>query len=66
MSQPQVTVEMLGPARLHSALPAEPDGRPPVLLVHGAYHGAWCWEHWVDRLTADALERGAGARYARL
>ncbi len=24
----------------------------PVLLVHGAWHGAWCWEPVVDRLTA--------------
>jgi pimeloyl-ACP methyl ester carboxylesterase len=26
----------------------------PVLLVHGAWHGAWCWEPVVDALT----ERG--------
>jgi len=19
--------------------------KPPILLVHGAWHGAWCWEH---------------------
>lgn len=20
------------------------EGKPPILLVHGAWHGAWCWE----------------------
>lgn len=20
------------------------DPRPPVVLVHGAWHGAWCWD----------------------
>lgn len=24
--------------------------RPPLLLVHGAGHGAWCWEPWLERL----------------
>ena len=23
-----------------------------VVLVHGAWHGAWCWEHVVERLDA--------------
>lgn len=27
-------------------------GRPPVLLVHGAWHASWCWtEHWTDYLA---------------
>ena len=30
----------------------EPRGTPhptPVLFVHGAWHGAWCWEeHFLD------------------
>ncbi len=26
------------------------------ILIHGAYHGAWCWEHIVQRLT-DAGEK---------
>ena len=29
---------------LVSALPAATDGRPPLLFVHGAWHGAWCWQ----------------------
>jgi pimeloyl-ACP methyl ester carboxylesterase len=26
-----------------------------VVLVHGAWHGAWCWEPVVDRLTAAGV-----------
>lgn len=33
-----------------------PDGgsqRPPILFVHGAAHGAWCWaEHWMPEAAA--------------
>ena len=53
MSQPEITVRALGPARLHSSAAAAVDARPPVLLVHGAYHGAWCWETWADRLVSE-------------
>ena len=29
-----------------------PDGRPPILLVHGAWHGAWCWDRgFLDHLA---------------
>lgn len=27
-------------------------GIPVILLVHGAWHGAWCWEKLVPELTA--------------
>src|SRR3954470_14682429 len=26
--------------------PADDQGRPPLLFVHGLGHGAWCWENW--------------------
>ena len=26
------------------------EGRPPILLLHGACHGAWCWEYWLKEL----------------
>lgn len=26
-----------------------------VVLVHGAWHGAWCWERVVDRLAAEGV-----------
>lgn len=29
------------------------EGRPPLLFVHGAWHGAWCWqEHWLPAAAA--------------
>lgn len=40
---------------LLEAVPEHPvAGRPPLLFVHGAWHGAWCWqEHWLPA-AADA------------
>ncbi|MET8977144.1 alpha/beta fold hydrolase [Streptomyces sp. NPDC004539] len=32
---------------------------PTVLLVHGAHHGAWCWEEVVDRLRTTSLRTRA-------
>ena len=38
-----------------SAQPDEPTDRPPLLMVHGVAHGAWCFgEHWVP----SAAEQG--------
>ena len=38
-----------------SRLPATETGKPPLLFVHGALQGAWCWEdHWLPA----AAERG--------
>ena len=40
----------------------------PVLLVHGAWHGAWCWSGFQDHLAAKGLNsfavnlRGHGGR----
>jgi pimeloyl-ACP methyl ester carboxylesterase len=31
---------------------AAPSGRAPMVLVHGAWHGGWCWRRVADRLTA--------------
>jgi pimeloyl-ACP methyl ester carboxylesterase len=29
--------------------PCRESDKPPVLFVHGAWHGAWCWdEHFLD------------------
>ena len=31
--------------------------RPPVLLVHGAWHGAWCWQgNFLDYFAANGFE----------
>ncbi len=27
--------------------------RPPIILLHGARHGAWCWQRVVEALEAD-------------
>ncbi len=38
----------VGHREVLSALPAEDVGRPPLLMVHGLAHGAWCFgENWV-------------------
>lgn len=29
---------------------SSPEGRPPIVLVHGAWHGAWCWRRVLPRL----------------
>jgi len=40
---------------VRSAQPDETTGRPPLLMVHGLAHGAWCFdEHWLPA----AAERG--------
>ncbi len=32
-------------------------GKAPILLVHGAWHGAWCWDRgFMDRLAAAGHE----------
>lgn len=57
-----------GQGRLYlgAALAADPD-QPPLLLVHGAFHGAWCYGLWLRELDrrgrpAAALDiRGHGA-----
>lgn len=56
-----------------SRVPAQPatGSRATVVLVHGAWHGAWCWAPVVERLTADghpvlAVDmpgHGVGARF---
>jgi pimeloyl-ACP methyl ester carboxylesterase len=38
---------------------AQVAGQPPLLLVHGACHGAWCWELWLERLPALGWEAHA-------
>ncbi len=38
--------------------PAAPSTRPPLLFIHGAYHGAWCWE---EHFLAYFAERGYDA-----
>ena len=39
------------PAQAPPAATGRPGTRPALLLVHGAGHGAWCWEHWLGALA---------------
>lgn len=41
------------PLELLSRFPQHQDPRPPLLFVHGAWHGAWCWdEHFLPYFAA--------------
>jgi pimeloyl-ACP methyl ester carboxylesterase len=47
--------------------------RPPLLFVHGSYHGAWCWrEHWMRHFSEAGYDcyavslRGQGGSDRRL
>src|SRR3954447_15827182 len=35
------------------------------VLVHGGFHGAWCWERTVDEMTALATRRSPSTRRPR-
>ncbi|MBK5232392.1 MAG: alpha/beta hydrolase [Thermoleophilia bacterium] len=32
--------------------PDQETGKPSILFVHGAAHGAWCWQHWMEMTAA--------------
>jgi len=36
--------------------PANRAHRTPILLQHGAWHGAWCWEYWLDYFASLGYE----------
>jgi pimeloyl-ACP methyl ester carboxylesterase len=43
-----------------SRLPSRPRPAPPILFVHGAWHGAWCWdEFFLDYFAAHGFEAHA-------
>jgi pimeloyl-ACP methyl ester carboxylesterase len=35
---------MLRPLELIQQVPEQPTDKPPLLFIHGAWHGAWCWK----------------------
>ena len=38
-------------------IPLDATAKPPILLVHGAWHAAWCWDRgFMDRLVARGHE----------
>ena len=33
---------------------------PPIVFIHGTFHGAWCWEqHWLEHFSKAGLEAHA-------
>jgi pimeloyl-ACP methyl ester carboxylesterase len=43
-----------------SKRPSSPRPAPPILFVHGAWHGAWCWdEFFLDYFAAHGFEAHA-------
>jgi pimeloyl-ACP methyl ester carboxylesterase len=43
-----------------SKRPSRPRPAPPILFVHGAWHGAWCWdEFFLDYFAAHGFEAHA-------
>lgn len=38
------------------AAPDAAGARPPILFIHGAGHGAWCWDKWMQLLPGKGWE----------
>lgn len=55
------------PLEIVTEMPAQPSSAAPLMFVHGAWHGAWCWRHFLSFFArnghaAHALSlRGHGA-----
>jgi pimeloyl-ACP methyl ester carboxylesterase len=48
------------PLELLSHAPSRPAGKAPLLFVHGAWHGAWCWEkHFLPYFAEHGYEAHA-------
>jgi len=47
------------PEQSPAALPPQPDNAPAMVLVHGSWHGAWCWRRVLPRLRAAGVEAHA-------
>ena len=39
--------------------PSAPNGRPPLLFLTGAFHGAWCFERWLPFFAARGYDAWA-------
>ena len=47
------------PLQLRSELPVRPVAAPPLLFVHGAWHGAWCWRNFLPFFASHGYEAHA-------
>jgi pimeloyl-ACP methyl ester carboxylesterase len=36
--------------------PPQPTDKPPVIMVHGGQHAAWCWENWATLFSEAGYE----------
>lgn len=43
MSSPKIARRQIGNLEVFSCRAAKPDDRPPLVLIHGAFAGAWMW-----------------------
>lgn len=48
-----IAASLVAPAFAQSALEG---GRKTIVLVHGAWHGSWCWTPVVERLAAMGFD----------
>ena len=52
MTQPRLEVHHARPGRRQA-------GRPPILLIHGAWQAAWCWERWLPFMAEQGWDAHA-------
>src|SRR5690349_6737067 len=51
--------EIKGGIEWVSYLPKQRNGFPPILMQHGMWHGAWCWQGWQECLAEWGWESHA-------
>lgn len=56
---PRLPSEHAGAALLYRGPHARSPNTPRLLLVHGAYHGAWCYGAWMQAFATRGLECAA-------
>lgn len=44
-----------GIERVHF-LPHKPNGMPPLLMMHGMWHSAFCWRGWQEAMASEGWE----------
>jgi hypothetical protein len=49
-------IDRVGDLTILVERPASPKGKPPVLLIHGMFGGAWYWEKYQGYLAVDFSE----------
>ncbi len=52
-------INRVGDLTIFVERPASPKGKPPVLLIHGMFLGAWCWDKYQAQLAQSGYESHA-------